>query len=131
MMESAFQKDEWLLNAGGVINSMSYMGHIQHGVVVFNQPIPLPEGTAVVVEPTRKAELTLPAADSWKERSIDDLKIEQGVTAAQRWEDVFGQGASLWDDDRQFDDFVTQIRARRREGNVRVRLFSTRISYRF
>jgi len=30
---------------------MSYQGHIENGVVVFDEPVPLPEGTAVSIEP--------------------------------------------------------------------------------
>ena len=30
---------------------MSFIGHVQNGVVVFDEPVTLPEGTAVAVEP--------------------------------------------------------------------------------
>ena len=30
---------------------MSFQGHIENGVVVFDEPVPLPAGTVVCVEP--------------------------------------------------------------------------------
>jgi hypothetical protein len=30
---------------------MTFLGHVQNGVVVFETPIPIPEGTAVTVSP--------------------------------------------------------------------------------
>ncbi|MBI3468012.1 MAG: hypothetical protein HY000_33815 [Planctomycetes bacterium] len=41
---------------------MSYQGHIEKGVVVFDEPVSLPEGTAVFVEPI--AEPSQSIADS-------------------------------------------------------------------
>ena len=55
---------------------MSFEGHIQNGVVVFDEPVAVPEGTAVRVEviaPPRK-------------------------TLAERFQDVIGAGVDLPED---------------------------------
>jgi hypothetical protein len=41
---------------------MSFVGHVHNGVVVFETPIPLPEGTAVTVSPQ-----TMPAPEQRRE----------------------------------------------------------------
>ena len=45
---------------------MTYRGHIENGVVVFDEPVVLPEGTAVRIEPAEvvgNANATIPSAD--------------------------------------------------------------------
>ncbi|MFL5244517.1 MAG: hypothetical protein ACJ8FY_20650 [Gemmataceae bacterium] len=54
---------------------MSFEGHIENGVVVFNEPISLPNGTPVRVE------VTLP-----------------GKTLAERFKNVIGAGVDLPED---------------------------------
>jgi hypothetical protein len=95
---------------------MTYQGHIEDGVVVFNQPLSRPEGTEVLVEVAAPARgrATAPE-DFWRERSMAELIKEQGVAPARRFEEVLGQGTTLWDDDRQFDEFLRNI-GDRREG---------------
>ena len=96
---------------------MSYQGHIERGMVVFNEPISLPEGTEVVVEPVAPRRATGAAREEfWREPSIEELLAEQQVSSARRWDEVVGQGATLWDDDGQFDEFLRNIYDRRREG---------------
>jgi len=95
---------------------MNYQGHIEAGVVVFDEPVALPDGTPVRVEALTTPP-ALPAPDEfWRKRTIEQLMAQQSISAPQRWEDVVGQGAALWDDDRQFDEFLRGIRDRRHEG---------------
>jgi len=97
---------------------MTYQGHIESGVVVFDEPVSLPDGTPVQVEALTSPP-ALPAPDEfWRKRSIEQLTAQQGILAPQRWEDVVGQGTTLWDDDRQFDEFIRDIRDRRHEGTA-------------
>lgn len=96
---------------------MSYQGHIERGVVVFNKPVPLPDGTHVIVEPVAAPRTADTVGDDfWHEPTVEELIAEQGHSAAQPWDQIVGQGSTLWDDDRQFDTFLQNIHDRRREG---------------
>jgi hypothetical protein len=75
---------------------MSFQGHIEKGMVVLDQPLPLPDGTPVLVEP-----ITTAAADFWQSRSLDDLAKQQGVSALGTIEDLLGG----WPTDERNDDF--------------------------
>ncbi len=98
---------------------MSYQGHIEDGVVVFDEPVLLPDGTEVLVEraPARSAPARRAAPDEfWRERSLEDLISEQGVAVVGRLEDVLGRGATLWESEHEFDEFLRNVRERRHEG---------------
>ncbi len=47
-------------------------------------------------------------------KSIEELAAAQGVKPT-RLEDILGKGADLWESDREFERFVEDIYARRRE----------------
>jgi uncharacterized protein (DUF2384 family) len=47
-------------------------------------------------------------------KSIEKLAAAQGVKPT-RLEDILGKGADLWESDREFERFVEDIYARRRE----------------
>ena len=47
-------------------------------------------------------------------KSIAELAAEQGVKPT-RLEDILGKGADLWESDQEFERFVEDIYARRRE----------------
>jgi len=47
-------------------------------------------------------------------KSIEELAAEQG-TKPTRLEDILGKGADLWGSDREFEQFVEDIYASRRE----------------
>ena len=82
-----------------------------------SEPVSLPNGTEVRVEAVVPAAEIAPAVeDFWRERSVDELIAEQRVAMARPWGDVLGQGATLWDDDVQFEDFIAGIHDRRHEG---------------
>jgi hypothetical protein len=83
---------------------MSYQGHVENGVVVFDEPAQLAEGTAVRVEPVVAATL-----DFWQPRSLDQLAMSQGVSAPCSFDDLVGG----WPEDELddgFEDVVTQWR---------------------
>jgi hypothetical protein len=64
---------------------MSLEGHIEDGRVVFDQPVPLPEGTPVRVEP-------LPVAPSAAEGKISFLdRLGEVVGAIHDWPEDFAQ----------------------------------------
>jgi hypothetical protein len=47
--------------------SMLFHGHVENGVVVFDEPVSLPEGTKVCVEPVNgKASLIRPGTGDWE-----------------------------------------------------------------
>jgi uncharacterized protein (DUF2384 family) len=55
------------------------------------------------------------AATSFSERkSIEELAAEQG-TRPTRLQDILGKGADLWKSDQEFERFLEDIYARRRE----------------
>ncbi len=49
----------------------------------------------------------------WREKSLEQLAEEQGVGVVTRLDDVMGRGATLWDDDEGFEEFVRGIYERR------------------
>ncbi len=79
---------------------MVYQGHIENGVVIFNQPVPLPNGTAVRVEPV----LPQPA-DFWESPSLEDLARGQGVAVPKSTEEMFGG----WPEDEIDDGFEKAV----------------------
>jgi hypothetical protein len=90
---------------------MSFQGHIENGMVVLEQPVPLPDGTPVVVEPLG----ALPA-DFWESCSLDELAKRQGVSPPRRIEDLLGG----WPADERDDDFEQVFRSwREGEGENR------------
>ena len=75
---------------------MSFPGHVEKGMVVLDAPLPLPDGTPVLVEP-----ITTPPADFWQSYSLDDLAERQGVSAPRSPGDLLGG----WPSDELDDDF--------------------------
>ena len=55
-----------------------------------------------------------PATGFSESRSIEALAAEQGVKPT-KLEDILGKGADLWASDQEFERFVEDIYARRRE----------------
>ena len=75
---------------------MSFQGHVVNGMVVLDQPLPLPDGTAVVVEPIPSA-----SGGFWQSYSLDDLAQQQGVAAPSSLNELLGG----WPADELNDDF--------------------------
>lgn len=76
---------------------MSYQGHIKNGLVIFDEPISLPEGTPVRVEP-------IASMDFWQTWSLEDLARRQGV--------VFKEGEEIlggWPEDELNDGFENAV----------------------
>ncbi len=77
--------------------------------IELNDPAPIPE---------REVEVWLRTfpnpASFWKERTIEELAAEQGVAGPQSLDELMGQGSVLWGSEREFDEFVDAIQARRR-----------------
>ena len=74
---------------------MGFQGHIEKGMVVFDQPPPLPDGTPVLVE------AMAPVPEFWRPASLDELARRQGVSAAGSLEDLLGG----WPADELNDEF--------------------------
>jgi len=74
---------------------MTFQGHVEKGMVILDQPLPLPDGTPVVVEPRPKT------ADFWQPCSLDELAQRQGVSAPRSPDDLLGG----WPADEIDDDF--------------------------
>ncbi len=54
-------------------------------------------------------------SDFWESKTIEMLAQEQGVRPVERLEDILGKGASLWEDDSDFNAFVSGIYERRHQ----------------
>jgi hypothetical protein len=97
--------------SGGVLfwgeTPMSFPGHIEKGMVVLDELLPLPDGTPVRVEP-----ITHPPADFWESCSLDELAKRQGVSMPGVVADLFGG----WPTDELNDGFEEAfLRWRERE----------------
>jgi hypothetical protein len=79
---------------------MSLEGHIHDGMVVFSQPVPLPEGTRVRVEPSN---------GFWQNKTIDELAREQRVQPIAAIEDLAGE----WPEDDSIEEMLALIRKSR------------------
>ena len=59
---------------------MPYRGHVKSGVVVLDEPLPLPEGTAVSIEPEQGS----PAEAKQPRRSSRGLWADLGVEITEK-----------------------------------------------
>ena len=75
---------------------MRFQGHVEKGMVILDQPLPLPDGTPVRVEP-----IAVAPSDFWQSNSLEELARRQGVTAPEGVEDLLGG----WPADERDDDF--------------------------
>ncbi len=75
---------------------MTFQGHVEKGMVVLDELLPLPDGTPVVVEPIPRT-----SGEFWGSRSLDDLAKQQRVSAPRAVEDLLGG----WPADERNDDF--------------------------
>lgn len=64
---------------------MSFHGHVEKGMVVLNSPLPLPDGTPVVVNPVSPT-----VGDFWKPYTLDELAEQQGVSVPATIEHLLG-----------------------------------------
>ncbi len=79
---------------------MPLRGHVENGVVVFDEPGSLPDGTAVRVEPAS-------AGDAfWQSLSLDELCRRQGVPPLTAADDLAGG----WPPDDLDDGFEAAVR---------------------
>jgi hypothetical protein len=86
---------------------MSLQGHFENGVVVFNEPVSLPNGTPVRVEA-----ITSAVVDFWNGATLEELAVQQGVAAPKADEDMGGG----WPEDELDDGFEDEVvRWRQRE----------------
>ena len=85
---------------------MTYEGHIENGVVVFDRPVPLPEGTGVRVEPLPPVQReSSPSHEFWRDRTLDELAAEQGVKPVTDLDKALGG----WPDDELDDGFAQAV----------------------
>jgi len=78
-----------------------FQGHVENGMVVLQQPLPLPDGTPVLVEPAIKA------ADFWQSNSLDELAKQQAIAAPCSVDDLLGG----WPADEVNDNFEEAVLA--------------------
>jgi hypothetical protein len=83
---------------------MSYSGRIENGMIVFNEPVSLPDGTDVRVEP-----VNAPMGDFWHPLSLDELAEQQGVKPIESLDDLAGGWPESELNDG-FEDAVVQWR---------------------
>jgi hypothetical protein len=88
--------------------TMIYQGHIEKGVVVFNEPVSLPDGTAIRVEAVPTV-----LANFWQSLSLDDLAVEQGVLVPRSDAEYLGG----WPVDELEDGFEDAV-VKWREGEL-------------
>jgi hypothetical protein len=55
----------------------------------------------------------LPTSDR-RTRSLTELAVEQGIAGPQDFDALLGAGADLWDDDADFEAFLSGIHESRR-----------------
>ncbi|HEY3244642.1 MAG TPA: hypothetical protein VGM03_14975 [Phycisphaerae bacterium] len=51
----------------------------------------------------------------WQALTIDALAAQQGVRAIGSPDEIIGQGSDLWEQDKEFEEFLAGIHERRRE----------------
>ena len=76
---------------------MIYEGHVENGVVIFREPVPLPNGTPVRV--------AAGAPDFWESCSLDELARRQAVPVPAAVEEMLGG----WPDDEINDGFEMAV----------------------
>ena len=54
-----------------------------------------------------------PSGDFWRERTLDEIAVQQGVSVPQPLDEMIGAAANLWDDDEDFNRFLQGFRDRR------------------
>ena len=86
---------------------MTYGGHIENGVVVFDRPVELPEGTEVRVEPLLPVvhRETLGQEQFWQDRTLDEVAAEQGVKPVTDLDEALGG----WPNDELDDGFEQAV----------------------
>jgi hypothetical protein len=80
---------------------MVFQGRAENGTVVLQQPLPLPDGTPVLVEPAIKA------ADFWQSSSLEELARQQGIAALRSTDELLGG----WPADEVNDNFEEAVLA--------------------
>lgn len=78
---------------------MVFEGRVENGAVVFENRLPLPDGTPVRVE-------SLAVPGFWQSPSIEDLAKQQGVPVLSTFEELLGG----WPADEADDDFEVCVR---------------------
>jgi hypothetical protein len=89
---------------------MPYLGHIQNGVVVFDTPVPLPDGTGVRVERIDNAGDLF-----WKSLTLDQLAEQQNVSVPKSFDEFLGG----WPEDEVEDGFEREVVQWRRQEDQR------------
>ena len=86
---------------------MTYGGHIENGVVVFDQPVALPEGTEVRIEPLPPVghRETPSHEEFWRDRTLDEVAAEQGVKPVADLDETLGG----WPKDELDDEFEQAV----------------------
>ena len=85
---------------------MSFHGHVEKGLVVLDRPLPLPDGTPVLVEPIAAAPM-----DFWQSCDLEELARRQGVSLPAAVDELFGG----WPPEEKDDDFEGVFRSWREQ----------------
>lgn len=80
---------------------MSFQGRIENGLVVPDQPLPLPEGSPVRIEL-----LDSPQSVFWQSPTLDELANRQGIAPPTTVDELLGG----WPADELDDGFETAVR---------------------
>ena len=61
---------------------------------------------------TASASESFPAQplDPRRTKTLAELATEQGISGPQDFDALFGSGADLWQDERDFEDFLSSLR---------------------
>ncbi|HUT54135.1 MAG TPA: hypothetical protein VM658_12165 [bacterium] len=62
--------------------------------------------TSLVTKLSVLQETNQEADEFWQEKSLEQLAREQNVKPIEKWEDFFGKGADLWEDEKDFQAFL-------------------------
>jgi hypothetical protein len=78
---------------------VTFQGYVEKGMIILNEPVPLPDGTPVLVEAKPEA------VHFWQSCSLDELAQRQGVPAQRSHDDFLGG----WPADEIDDNFEQEL----------------------
>jgi hypothetical protein len=91
---------------------MNYEGHIMNGMVILDQPVSLPDGTKVRIEPLLSLNTGF-----WQACSLEELAQRQGVPPLTTGEEILGQ----WPQDELNDGFEDAVHQWRQSEMEKIR----------
>lgn len=106
----------WNPRLGGLLgNDSIQVGPIGRAAISAAIISDLPIESVVEVPSLTPEDLRRQGAEFWEAKTLERLGVEQNVKAVNRLEEVLGAGATLWENELEFEAFLDAIYRRRRE----------------